>query len=260
MKDYLIGAVTGVVLTVASVTGASAAMYAGDRPISSHDLDHAEDDFTTFGTKWGSSVFGTGASVTWSLTPTGVAADQELAGLSLVHLEDFMPVGYKAAIEAAFAAWSAIADITFTEVADNSLPFNQVGAIGDIRISGHVFDGAGGTLAHGFYPPPNGNSAAGDIHFDIDEQWDLGQNLGGFDIFTVAAHEIGHAIGLEHTSVPSSLMNPFYSTSFYGLQADDISGAQFIYGVAAVPVPAALPLLMGGLAMVGFIGRRKRAA
>lgn len=258
MKRYIIGTVTGVALSIAGVTGASAAMHAGDRPIVIDD--HHDGAFVDFGTKWGSPVFGTGASVTWSLTATGVDAGDESAGLTLTHLDDFMPIGYKVLIEAAFAAWSAIADITFTEVADNGLPFNAVGATGDIRISGHAFDGIGGILAHGFYPPPNGDSAAGDIHFDIDDQWDLGQGLGGFDIFTVAAHEIGHAIGLEHTGVADSLMNPFYSTDFYGLQPDDIAGARYIYGPAAVPVPAALPLLMAGLAMVGFVGRRKRAA
>jgi hypothetical protein len=170
-----------------------------------------------------------------------------------------MPVGWEAAVTAAFAAWSAVADLTFVQVADDGAAFNAATTSGDIRIGGHVFDGPSGTLAHGFYPPVNGGSAAGDIHFDIAELWKVGFGGAGFDIFQVMAHELGHALGLDHTGVPNSLMNPFYTEAFSGPQADDIAGMQFIYGEAVVPLPAALPLLGGGLLILGFVARRKSA-
>ena len=124
-------------------------------------------------------------------------------------------------------------------------------------------------IGHGFFPPPNGVSIAGDIHFDTAETWKIGFGGAGFDIFTVLAHEIGHAIGLDHTAVPGSLMNAFYSEAFTGLQADDIAGAVFIYGAASgggpggaaiIPLPAALPLFLTGLAGLGLMRRRKRQA
>ncbi len=206
--------------------------------------------------KWGSPVMGTGATVTWSLMPTGTSCAAESPTCTITALSDFMPTSFKTHIQAAFDAWEAVANITFTEVADDGAAFNSPTSSGDIRIGGHAFDGPFGVLAHGFFPPVNGDTAAGDLHFDTGDLWKIAFGGSGFSIFQVAAHEIGHAIGLGHTSVPNSLMNPFYTEAFSGPQADDIAGAQFIYGAPInVPEPTSLSLL--GIGLWGLIRRRQ---
>ncbi|MBI2765047.1 MAG: matrixin family metalloprotease [Chloroflexi bacterium] len=46
-------------------------------------------------------------------------------------------------------------------------------------------------------------------------------------------HELGHCLGLDHSEVPSIMMNP----SFYGFSGDDAAGAIFLYGPQDAPAP-----------------------
>ena len=216
------------------------------------DDDHFHSEDFSFGPtvspgKWGGTPLGSpGGVVTWSLA----SAPYQSATFSqqVIPPSTFLPSGYKQEIEAAFAAWSSVADITFVEVPDSNTPFNAIGATGDIRIGGHEFDGPGGTLARAFFPPANGGSAAGDIHLDVNEDWKIGFGGPGFDIFQVMAHEIGHSIGLGHSDVTPALMDPIYSEAFRGLQPDDINGAVALYGpvsaaAASIPEPGSFTMI-----------------
>jgi hypothetical protein len=200
-------------------------------------------EFNTNGRKWGAgSPFAggqdvpgpgiPGGTVTWSFTADGVDMSAEPASpnVAIQSLPTFQGC-FVTEIEDAFDAWSAVSDIQFVQVADNGIAFNGAGAAGDIRVGAHVFDGPGGVLAHGYFPPPNGVSAAGDIHFDQAENWDCVDTGPQFDIGVVVTHEIGHAIGLNHESPPpTALMNPTYNPAVHIPLADDITAAESIYG------------------------------
>ena len=128
----------------------------------------------------------------------------------------------------ALSEWARYADLAFSAGNDPKgartidIKFAH-GAHGD----DYPFDGPGGVLAHTFYPaPPNSEPIAGDMHLDADENWQIGADV---DLFSVALHEAGHALGLGHSDKPGTVMYPYYR-QLTGLGQDDIAGIQDLYG------------------------------
>jgi len=149
----------------------------------------------------------------------------------------------RAAVQEAMGLWAGQTAIRFVEIADSGpLPDDRdtdyaIANHAHIRIGHHRFDGDSGVLAHTFFPPPNGNGLAGDIHFDNEEKWTVDPNS-GIDFIEVCLHELGHALGLDHEPSPpdgqNAIMNPFYGSRFSGLGtafllADDIAGVRCLY-------------------------------
>ena len=124
------------------------------------------------------------------------------------------------AVRDGFRAWAEQTVLAFTEVDD---PRDA-----DIELSWSAnapeLGWPGDVLAFATFP-----SDGGDIVFDDAEPWTV-YDQGPFDLHMVATHEIGHALGLDHSSIPPALMYPVLTPQTTGLTSDDIAGIQALYG------------------------------
>jgi Matrixin len=143
------------------------------------------------------------------------------------------------AIKEAVGLWSLYAPLKFIELLDSGpAPSDTSYAAGtnpQIRFGVHAIDGLNGVLAHAYYPYSTTDGLAGDIHFDSAETWKTSPSTGAFDLLEVAVHELGHALGLDHETKQTAILNPTYGGRYSGLGSafllqDDISGIQDIYG------------------------------
>ncbi|XP_077915205.1 matrilysin isoform X1 [Halichoerus grypus] len=169
------------------------------------------------------------------------------------YTKDLPRVTVNQLVAKALTMWSQEVPLSFRRVlvgtADIMISFAR-GAHGD----SHPFDGPGNTLAHAFAPGPG---LGGDAHFDEDERWTDGSRIEGvmtlerhsFDspsppstregldtrvnFLITATHELGHSLGLGHSSDPDAVMYPTYrvrDSKNFKLSPDDIEGIQKLYG------------------------------
>jgi Alpha-L-arabinofuranosidase B (ABFB) domain/Matrixin/Putative peptidoglycan binding domain len=137
-----------------------------------------------------------------------------------------------AAVRAAFRSWAAVVPISFTEVTAGDNPDVLV-EWRDAADPDH--DMTGPILAHADFPPGCGivtNQLPKPVHFDDSEHtWIVGAAAGQYDIETVALHELGHILGLQHSSVPGAIMQPTVDDNATRrvLAADDIDGVRRLY-------------------------------
>ncbi|KAK7818269.1 metalloendoproteinase 2-mmp [Quercus suber] len=117
-------------------------------------------------------------------------------------------------IAQAFQTWATNTHFKFSQIENHTKA--------DIK-------GAGGNLAHAIGPTNWG------FHYDVDEQWSVGAAPGAFDLETVALHEIGHLLGLEHSEVQESIMWLIFSPGgTKDLHWDDINDIKALYNVLSI--------------------------
>ncbi|KAI9111524.1 hypothetical protein K1719_017214 [Acacia pycnantha] len=138
----------------------------------------------------------------------------------------------KSVFATAFDRWSEVTTISFTEASSYQLADIRIAFYSGDHGDGEPFDGPLGTLAHAFSP------TNGMFHLDGEEDWvvsgDVTQSTlsTAVDLESVAVHEIGHLLGLGHSSVAEAIMYPTISsrTRKVSLADDDIQGIQQLYG------------------------------
>ncbi|RCV21046.1 hypothetical protein SEVIR_4G106300v4 [Setaria viridis] len=132
----------------------------------------------------------------------------------------------------AFARWSAATTLNFTETASARDADITIGFHAGDHGDGEAFDGPLGTLAHAFSPTD------GRFHLDAAEAWVAAGDVSrassdvAVDLESVAVHEIGHLLGLGHSSEPGAIMYPTITsrTRKVDLASDDVVGIQSLYG------------------------------
>jgi hypothetical protein len=118
-------------------------------------------------------------------------------------------------VRRAFADWDAVSGLSFTEVSGGA----------DIEVTwegGSDMDGD--TLGYAFFP-----SEGGDMFINDEIIWQFG-TMSDDDLYLTVAHEIGHALGLDHSADPAALMYPTATELTTGIAGDDIAGIQALYG------------------------------
>lgn len=135
-------------------------------------------------------------------------------------------------LKRAFDLWSDVADVEFELVSDAAnfskmLLFedkdnfntdtNPVARPVDIEVrfetgyhgDSEPFDGSGLILGHAYFPEFGGST-----HFDAEEFW-TSRSHDGVNLYQVAVHEFGHALGLEHSENFDAIMAPFFRYFLY---------------------------------------------
>jgi hypothetical protein len=188
--------------------------------------------------RWPLPVGGGPRVLTYRLVATTLAfpAARNCRGLApldgLAGRSGLAPAAVKAEVAAAFAMWEAAANVVFKEAPE--------GGPADVLIGAQT-EPEGWAFADVFYETGSAEAVKpitqALVCLNPVKPWKVGFNgdLKTYDVRYTLAHEIGHAIGLDHPAEANQIMNYRYEERFRALQPGDIHGAVAIYGAPSPP-------------------------
>lgn len=168
------------------------------------------------------------ASISWSFE------NQNLLGDGSTPFSSPIAVVYQNTIVAAFARWSSVSGLVFNQVVDAATVPIRIG-FGSFVLSAE--------LGETDYRYSRGVLANDTLIRLLDPAlWPLLFNTVGqlaypqyrVTLFQVVVHEIGHALGLDHTTDPFTIMYPYASALNQDLAAGDIQGINTLYPLYTV--------------------------
>lgn len=161
------------------------------------------------------------------------------------YLPNITAFNFDAAVAYATNHWSEYAnvDITPCETADH--PDIIIGC-GEGPQSN--FDGPGGVLAWSEMPDTLAfKDRTLHVMLDKAEPWVMDPHERGTLLCNVLCHEIGHTLGLSHSTVPSALMAPYYDPSVAEpRENDDLRRIQARYGARKKVIAPAVTISIDG--------------
>lgn len=187
-----------------------------------------------FALKWGEPAFGTPAEVTWGFATSERRFPDAINCAALAPFDELAPVWGReparlaAVIDEALGMWSRSAAIVFRPAAAGEEPDILIGAQAepDHVAFANVWHGKG----HGGIAP----LVRATICLNPEQAWSAGPGpapQGMLDLATVLAHEVGHAIGLDHPGASGALMAYSNQGALDALMPGDVAGARALYGV-----------------------------